>query len=77
MDEIIYLGVKINNKLSFNENAIEKFVEVQKSVFSLSFLGLQPGALSPQLQSFIYKTYSLSQFTYGLEPSVLNKDTRF
>jgi hypothetical protein len=63
-------------KLSFNDHAIEKFVEVQKSVFSLSFLGLQPGALSPQLQSFIYKTYCLSQFTYGLETSVLNKDTR-
>jgi hypothetical protein len=76
VDEIIYLGVKINNKLSFNDHAIEKFVEVQKSVFSLSFLGLQPGALSPQLQSFIYKTYCLSQFTYGLETSVLNKDTR-
>jgi hypothetical protein len=72
----IYLGVKINNKLNFNDHAIEKFVEVQKSVFSLSFLGLQPRALSPQLQSFIYKTYSLSQFTYGLETSVLNKDTR-
>jgi hypothetical protein len=76
VDEIIYLGVKINNKLNFNDHAIEKFAEVQKSVFSLSFLGLQPGALSPQLQSFIYKTYCLSQFTYGLETSVLNKDTR-
>jgi hypothetical protein len=76
VEEITYLGVKINNKLSFNDHAIEKFVEVQKSVFSLSFLGLQPGALSPQLQSFIYKTYCLSQFTYGLETSVLNKDTR-
>ena len=47
-----------------------------KSVFSLSFLGLQSRALSPKLQSFISKTYCLSQFTYGLETSVLNKDTR-
>jgi hypothetical protein len=76
VEEITYLGVKINNKLNFNENAIEKFLEVQKSVFSLSFLGLQPKSLSPKLQSFIYKTYCLSQFTYGLETSVLNKDTR-
>ena len=64
--------MKINNKLRFN--AIEKCVEVQKSVFSLSFLGLQPKSLSPKLQSFTYKTYS--QFTYSLETSVLNKDTR-
>ena len=47
VEEIIYLEVKINNKLRFNQSAIEKFVEVQKSVFSLSFLGLQPRALSP------------------------------
>ena len=76
VEEIIYHRVKINNKLRFNENAIEKFVEVQKSVLSLSSLDLQPRALSPKLQSFIYKTYCLSQFTYGLETSVLNKDTR-
>ena len=75
-DEITYLGVKINNKLNFNEISIEKFKEVQKSVYSLSFLGLQPKAISPKLQSFIYKTYCLSQFTYALETSVLNKETR-
>jgi hypothetical protein len=28
--EIIYLGVKFNNKLNFNDHAIEKFGEVQK-----------------------------------------------
>ena len=37
---------------------------------------MQPKSLSPKLQSFIYKTYCLSQFTYSLETSVLNKDTR-
>ena len=31
VDEIIYLGVKINNKLSFNENAIEKFLKKNSS----------------------------------------------
>jgi hypothetical protein len=76
VDEITYLGVKINKNLNFNESAIEKFTEVQKSVFSLSFLGLQPKSISPKLQSFIYKTYCLSQFTYALETSVLNKNTR-
>ena len=76
VDEITYLGVKISNKLNFNEIAIEKFRDVQKSVYSLSFLGLQPNTIFPKLQSFIYKTYCLSQFTYALETSVLNKDTR-
>ena len=66
----------IDSSLNFNENAIEKFINVQKKVFSLSFLGLKPNTIPPHLQSFIYKTYCLSQFTYGLESSVLNKDTR-
>jgi hypothetical protein len=57
VDEITYLGVKINKNLNFNESAIEKFTEVQKSVFSLSFLGLHPKSISSKLKSFIYKTY--------------------
>ncbi|RNA34388.1 hypothetical protein BpHYR1_042169 [Brachionus plicatilis] len=32
--------------------------------------------ISPFLQAFIYKTYCLSQFTYGLETLTLNKSTR-
>ena len=66
----------IDNRLNFNENTISKFSNVQKAVYSLSFLGLRPNSISPQLQSFIYKTYCLSQFTYGLETTVLNQDTR-
>ena len=76
VNEITYL-VKIINKLNFNEIAIEKFKDVQKPVYSLSFLGLQTNSISPKLQSFIYKTYCLSQLTYALENSVLNKDTRY
>ena len=76
VENIVYLGVKIDNKLNFNCTAIEKFNNVQKAVYSLSFLGLKPDSVSPHLQSFIYKTYCLSQFTYGLETTVLNKDTR-
>ena len=41
-----------------------------------SFLGLKPNSISLHLQSFIYKTYCLSQFTYSLETTVLNQDTR-
>ena len=55
VDEITYLGVKINKNLNFNVSAIEKFTEVQKSVFSLlvSFLGLHPKSISSKLKSFI------------------------
>ena len=70
------MGVKIDEKLNFNETAIEKFSKVQKSIFSLSFLGLAPKSINPHLQSFIYKTFCLSQFTYALETNVLNKETR-
>ena len=45
-------------------------------MFSLSFLGLKPSGISPFLQSFIYKTYCLSQFTYALEKTTLLKGTR-
>jgi len=76
VDSLIYLGVKIDNKLNFSGISIEKFSKVQKAVYSLSFLGLKPNSISPHLQSFIYKTYCLSQFTYGLETTVLNKETR-
>ena len=71
-----YLGVIIDNKLNFNKYASDKFINTQKSFFSLSFLGLRPNTISPHLQAFIYKEYCLSQFTYGLETSVLNKETR-
>ena len=76
VDDISYLGVKINKNLDFKNISIVKFKEVQKSVFSLSFLGLKPQYISPGLQSFIYKTYCLSQFTKGLETTVLNEEAR-
>ena len=62
--------------MNFNETAIEKFSKVQKSIFSLSFLGLAPNSINPHLQSFIYKTFCLSQFSDALETTVLNKETR-
>ena len=49
---------------------------IVRTIVSLSFLRLQPKSIFPKLQSLIYKTYCLSQFTYSLETSVLNKDTR-
>ena len=62
--------------MNFNSCSTEKFQNVQKTVFSLSFLGLRPLELSPSLQAFIYKTYCLSTFTYGLETTTLMKTTR-
>ena len=73
---IKYLGIEINNLLDFNTTSIENFKKVQKSVFSLAFMGLKPMLISPKLQSFIYKTYCLSKFTYGLETITINKTTR-
>ena len=49
---------------------------MQTSVFSLSFLGLKPKAISPYLQAFIYNTYCLSLYTYSLETTALTKESR-
>ena len=76
VDEIIYLGITLNKNLNFDTISREKFKNVQKSIFSLSFLGLKPKAISPFLQAFIYKTYCLSLYTYSLETTALTKDTR-
>ena len=75
-DNFTYLGVNINKNLDFNKEAIKKFGNTQKSVFSLTFLGLKPNTITPHLQSFIYKTFCLSQFTYSLETTVINTQTR-
>jgi len=72
VNEIEYLGFIINSKLDSNEIACKKFRNIQKSIFSLSFLGLKPNSINPKLQAFIYKTYCLSTFTYGLENMTLN-----
>ena len=75
-DKIKYLGVEINNNLDFDTVATEKFKNVSKSILSLSHLGLTPSGLNPELKSFLYKTYCLSQFTYSLETTTLKTVTR-
>ena len=75
-ESIRYLGVDINNRLDYDSDMCEKFKKVQKLVFSLSFLGLKPLDLNPNLQAFIYKTYCFSTFVYGLETTTINKKTR-
>ena len=76
VEEIVYLGVTLNKKLNYDSISRENFKKVQKSVFSLSFLGLKPKAISPFLQAFIYKTYCLSLYTYSLETTALTKESR-
>ncbi len=55
-ENIEYIGIKINNKFEFDSLSQEKFLNVQKSIFSLSFLGLTPRGVTPALKAFIYKT---------------------
>ena len=76
VEEITYLGVILNKNLNFDTLSREKFKSVLKSIFSLSFLGLKPKAISPFLQAFIHKTYCLSLYTYSLETTALTKDRR-
>ena len=61
--------------MEFDNLACEKFKRVRSSIFSLSFIGLKPNTISPFLQSFIYKTYCLSNFTYALETTYLKTKT--
>ena len=75
-DKIKYLGIEINNKLDFDKTTMEKFKGVSKAIFSLSYLGLTPNGVNPELRAFLYKTYCLSQFTYALETTTLKTSTR-
>lgn len=71
-DCLKYLGITFNKKLDMNDFAIEKFKTVTKSFFSLNSFGLKPGGLNPFLQAYLYKTFCLSKFLYGLEIMTLN-----
>ena len=70
-----YLGFVLNTNLDFNPFAIDKFKKVQKSFFSASFLLNKMSLITSSLKSFIFKTFCLSQFTYGLENITLDSKT--
>ena len=76
VETIKYLGIVINNSFDFDLITREKFKNVQKSIFNLTYLGLTPKGVSPFLKSFLYKTYCLSTFTYALETTTLKAATR-
>jgi hypothetical protein len=75
VDSINYLGYKLNYNLDCNQEVMESFKIVKNSFFSLYTLGMRPNGLNPFVQSFIYKTFCLSKFLYGLEVTSLNKTT--
>jgi hypothetical protein len=75
-EKLKYLGIEIDSNLDFNNIAKEKFKKVNKSIFSLSYLGLTPNGIPASLKAFLYKTYCLSQFTYALETTTLNHKTK-
>jgi hypothetical protein len=75
VDEIKYLGMFINNKLSYDESIKNKFKSVQASFFSLFSFGLKPNGLPPNQQALLFKTYCLSKATYALGCIKLNNST--
>ena len=76
-NQLEYLGFIIDSNLDFNTQAIINFKKVQNSFFGISYLlPKNSPSSSPKFKSFIYKTYCLSKFTYGLEALTLNSTTK-
>ena len=75
VNNIEYLGFSLNSNLEFNFSTLEKFKQVQKTFFSASFLLDRLNNLTPTLKSYLYKTFCLSKFTYGLENTPLDIKT--
>jgi len=76
VESITYLGIIINSDLDFDSIATEKYKKVYNNFFNISFLGLEGNNVSYSLKSFIFKTYCLSNFTYGLGITTLKNETK-
>jgi hypothetical protein len=74
-NNVKYLGIEFNRYLNFSNFFIDRFKNVSNSYFSLNSFGFKPGGVSPFLQAFIYKSYSISRLLYGLEIMQINKKT--
>ncbi len=61
----------MDDNLSFYNN----FQSVRKSFYSLSTFSLNHYGLNPFLQAYIFKTFCISKFLYGIEIMSLNKTT--
>ncbi|RNA32920.1 hypothetical protein BpHYR1_030544 [Brachionus plicatilis] len=66
----------MNSNLNFDSTATENFRKVNNKFFSISYLSLEQKNISPTLKSFIYKTYCLSKFTYGLGITTPKEETK-
>ena len=73
--EFEFLGYLFKYNLDDNSAFYNNFNSVRSSFFSLSTFGLNPNGLNPFLQAYIYKTFCLSKFLYGIEIMSLNKAT--
>ena len=69
------MGYLFKYNLDDNSAFYNNFNSVRSSFFSLSTFGLNPNGLNPFLQAYIYKTFCLSKFLYGIEIMSLNKAT--
>ncbi|RNA29137.1 hypothetical protein BpHYR1_038920 [Brachionus plicatilis] len=76
-NQLEYLGFIIDSNLDLNTQAAINFKKVQSSFFGISYLlPKNSPSSSTKFKSFIYKTYCLSKFTYGLEALTLNSNTK-
>jgi hypothetical protein len=61
-NNIRYLGIEFINNLEFSDFFIGKFLTVFNAFFSLNSFGFKQGGINPFLQSFIYKSFCISQY---------------
>ncbi|CAF1095476.1 unnamed protein product [Brachionus calyciflorus] len=64
---LIYLGLPVGSYEFINEFLEKKWKSVEKSLYCLYDLGCKPKMMSPNLVSFLYKTYCQSIFQYVLD----------
>jgi len=63
----IYLGLPVGSYDFINEFLEKKWKSVEKSLYSLYGLGCKSKMMSPNLISFLFKTYCQSIFRYVLD----------
>ena len=71
VDQLGHLGFNLNSDLDFNRVSLYNFKKDQNRFFFFIFF------LGKLVHLFIYKTFCLSQFTYGHGIVTLNKTTFF
>jgi hypothetical protein len=75
VNEFIYLGLPIGDRLYVNGYWENKFKAVEKAFFSIRNIGLHNEYMDPMCLSFIFRQYCQSIFQYGLELITINRQT--